>query len=147
MQQNREFNLFLTFYDKVIIIIGFIAPIAVGIIIYFDLFKGTGSDGPPAFFFGFIPIAILSFYLFWTLSIPYKIIVMPNDLVIFNSVIRKKKMQLNNIKSIMPYGGHRGIFVVKTDYGKVNIINQFDGFHEFIIILKNRNPAVELRGC
>jgi hypothetical protein len=51
------------------------------------------------------------------------------------------------IESIKPQGGKFGFLVVRTSQGKINLLNQFDGFHEFIIQLKASNPSIEIRGC
>ena len=47
----------------------------------------------------------------------------------------------------MPDSGQLGFLTIKTGYGKVRILNQFDGFHEFLLWLKTNSPSIELRGC
>ena len=92
-------------------------------------------------------LAILFFFLLWILSVPTLITLAGDGTVEFICRWRKWTMRAEAIQSIKPEGGHFGIFVVRTDRGKIRILAQFDGFHDFLTRLKARHPAVELRGC
>ena len=61
--------------------------------------------------------------------------------------MRKKLVRSTDIKSIKPEPSQFGFFVVTHKTGRIVVLNQFDGFHEFIGELKRSNPSVELRGC
>jgi hypothetical protein len=65
----------------------------------------------------------------------------------FICLVRRKSLAARDIRSITPDAGQIGIPAIRTDQGRVRILNQFDGFHEFIAWLKMSNPSVELRGC
>jgi hypothetical protein len=51
------------------------------------------------------------------------------------------------IQSIKPERSQFGFLVIRHTGGKIKILNQFDGFHEFIADVKGNNPLIELRGC
>ena len=58
-----------------------------------------------------------------------------------------ERKKYREIESIKPYSSQFGFLIVRTSGGKIRLLNQFDGFHDFILKLKTANPAVELRGC
>jgi hypothetical protein len=43
--------------------------------------------------------------------------------------------------------GSRHSIARRHDAGRVVLVNQFDGFHEFLTALEATNPSVEIRGC
>ena len=67
--------------------------------------------------------------------------------ITFISLLRRRSVSGGEIESIKPDRGQFGFLVVRAANRKIRLLNQFDGFHEFIINLKAINPSVELRGC
>jgi hypothetical protein len=108
--------------------------------------QSSNGDGPPRAV-GILWLGIVGWYWYWILSMPHTIGVSESGNVEFIGVTRTRRTTLREIKSIKPYTAQFGFLLVKTGSGKIRILNQFDGFHDFIIRLKTANPAVELRGC
>jgi hypothetical protein len=124
----------------------FVGPILFGLMIIFGKEIFQDPNGPPRFV-GLFPIVVMSWSWYWILSIPHKIVLSEDSSVEFVAVIRRWRLSLSQIKSIKPDAAFMGLFLIKTDTGKIRIFNQFDDFHEFLIILKSKNSALELRGC
>ncbi len=116
----------------------------VGLLVAGDAF-GSVEGGPPRLF-GIFWLAMVAFYWYWVLSIPHRIDVSETGQVKFISAVRRRLTTFHGIRSVMP-DAQLGFLIVRTDCGKIRIMNQFDGFHDFITRLKTANPAVELRGC
>lgn len=145
MQESKVYSLYLAKTDKLAIFAPVVIFTLVGIFFGLSLFRSMGG-GPPPFvaFFWLIPLG-----LFWylILSTPYRIHVDPTGEITFVSILRKRRVMAMEIESIKPQGGKFGFLVVRTSQGKINLLNQFDGFHEFITQLKASNPSIEIRGC
>lgn len=118
----------------------------IGLLIVSGIFLKADPSGPPRLF-GLVVLLIIGGNTFWILSFPHRIVVSPTGQVEFISLIQRRATSLSDIKSIKPQGGHFGFLVVRTSQRKITIVNQFDGFHDFIFLLKSRNPSVEIRGC
>ena len=105
----------------------------------------TGSKAPPVFV-GVFWFLIVGWNLFWILRFPHQIVLHSDGIIEFNSVIRKVRMNANEIKSMKPVNCTFGFLIVK---GKKNVrlLTQFDNFHEFVSRLKEFNPSVIIRGC
>jgi hypothetical protein len=88
-----------------------------------------------------------AWFWYFVLSIPNKINVYDNIEIEFVSLIRKKRVSPADIESIQPQASQFGFLLIKTSHGKIRILNQFNGFHEFISNLKANNPAIQLQGC
>jgi hypothetical protein len=54
---------------------------------------------------------------------------------------------MREINSIKPYGSQFGFPQIKTNTGKIRLLKQFDGFHDFLLNLEIVNPTVEIKGC
>jgi hypothetical protein len=107
---------------------------------------GQGSGPPPLFGLFWLGIVGIQWY-YWVLSLPHTIRVSDDNQIEFTSIIRRQRATPREIRSIAPYNSQFGFLVIKTDHGKIRLLNQFDGFHEFLTWLKANNPAVELKGC
>ena len=109
------------------------------------VFKNT-KGGPPEIIGVFFLIMAAWFWYFIS-SLPYQIKVYGNVEIEFVSLLRRRRISPMDIVSIRPYGSQIGFLLVKTNRGKIKLLNQFDGFHEFIANLKAANSSIELRGC
>jgi len=145
MREPKIYPLYLTRIDKITIFAPVIIFMLVGIFFGLSLSRSMGR-GPTPFlaFFWLIPIG---FFWYFILSTPYRINVDPTGEIEFISVLRKRRVMAMEIESIKPQAGKFGFLVVRTSQGKINLLNQFDGFHEFITHLKASNPSIEIRGC
>ena len=145
MPEPKTYTLYLTPSDKISVF----APIGVFTLVGFLLVSGLlqNAKGEPPQFIGIFFLAVVAWFWYFVLSIPNKIIVHDNIEIEFVSLIRKKRVSLTDIESIKPQASQFGFLLIKTSHGKIRILNQFDGFHEFISNLKANNPTIQLRGC
>lgn len=96
---------------------------------------------------GLIWFGIVIIYLFFFLSMPHRITLASDGTVEFISLWRRRTVRAEEIKSIRPEGSQFGFFMVRTERGKIRLLAQFDGFHDFLSRLQAMHPGVELRGC
>ena len=70
-------------------------------------------------------------------------------MIIIENLVKKygRLTAIDNLNLTIPSGQFFGFLVVRTKNKKIKILNQFDGFHDFILNLKSKNPLIELRGC
>jgi hypothetical protein len=97
--------------------------------------------------FGFLWLAVVGTFWYKVLTIPYQIDVVADGRATFVSLVRRVQVSPREIQSIKPQGNQLGFFVLKHSGGRLRLIGQFDGFHEFLSALKAANPGIELRGC
>jgi len=146
MTEVRTYSLYMSIYLKLVLfgtlglftVIGLLAALGPAIAFW---------DDDPQWLFGIFWLAILCWLWYVILSIPHRITVHADDQIEFVSILRRKQFLPLEIKSIKPEASQFGFLAVKTNRGKVRLLNQFDGFHEFLTNLKAKNPSVELRGC
>jgi hypothetical protein len=121
--------------------------LVISLLMFSGVLKDKRGQGPP-WFMGvfFLAVAGINGYIY-VLRVPYRIDVTDDGQVEFISMVRTKRVAVREIRSITPYAGQFGFLSIMTDQGKIRIVNQFDGFHEFLAWLKTKNPSVELRGC
>ncbi len=145
--EPKTYPLFMSFFDKVMIF-GMLGIFTAG-----GLFLLLGSPvipakgGPPPMVIGIFWLGMVSGVWCWILSIPYKIQVHETTEIEFISRMRRRGIKAMEIQSIKPERSQFGFLVIRHTGGKIKILNQFDGFHEFIADVKRNNPSVELRGC
>lgn len=101
----------------------------------------------PPLAFGLMWLAIGVIYLWFFLNMPYRITLTEDGTVEFISLWRRRRVRLDEIKSIKPAGSQFGFLMVRTERRKIRILAQFDDFHDFLARLQARHPGVELRGC
>jgi hypothetical protein len=143
----KTYNLYIQRSLKILIIIVLVVLLAVALLLISGVLKDKRGQGPP-WFMGVFFLAVAGFNAyFYVLRIPHRIEVTGDGQIEFISMVRRKRVAAREIRSIRPAGGQLGFLVVRTDQGKIHILNQFDGFHEFLAWLKTNNPSVELRGC
>lgn len=83
----------------------------------------------------------------WTLRIPRRIELHEDGRIVFHGPLRTLELYAHEISSIKPAGNSLGFHVLRHSRGKLQLLNQFDEFHDFLTRLKQSNPSVELRGC
>ena len=143
----KTYHLHIQRMLKVTIVVVLLFLVAFSGILFSGVIKDRKGQGPP-WFMGVFFLAAAGFNgYYWVLRIPHRIEVSADGHIEFISLARRKRFAARDIRSIVPAGSQVGFLVVRTDSGKVLILNQFDGFHEFLAWLKTNNPAVELRGC
>ena len=145
MEESQVYKLYVQPMLKVALALVFIAFAGGGVALLLPSILRDSKAPPPLV--GVMFLVMLLFSLGWILSLPTRIILAADGTVEFISRWRRQTMRAEAIKSIKPEGSHLGILVVRTDRGKIRILAQFDGFHDFLTRLKARHPAVELRGC
>jgi hypothetical protein len=118
----------------------------VGLRLASGVFLTDKGNGPPRFF-GLLWLGIVGWNWYWILFFPHKITVSETGEITSLSLLRRRSVSGAEIESIKPDRGQFGFLVVRTANRKIRLLNQFDGFHDFIINLKTMNPSVELRGC
>ncbi len=105
-----------------------------------------GSEGPPVWIF----VILLGFALFnaymW-LSFPFEIKVRDDSFIEFRSVFRRTTISPMEVKSVRAKPYALGFVDVVYQGGTVHLLNQMDGFHDFISTLKSLNPSVKIQGC
>jgi len=145
MEETQVYKLYVQPMLKVGLALGVMAFAGIWVALLLpSLLRGAKAPPPQV---GVMFLVILFFSLWWILNLPTRITLAADGTVEFISRWRKWTMRAEAIQSIKPEGGHFGIFVVRTDRGKIRILAQFDGFHDFLTRLKARHPGVELRGC
>lgn len=143
---KKSYSLYLSKF-LIFIVFGMLGIFAIMGIAFILGFGGhTRGDGPPRVI-GIIWLAIALGNGYWILSIPHRIEVSNSGEIEFISLMKRKRFRPIEILSIRPQSGHVSFLSIKTARGKIRILNQFDGFHEFITNLKAQNPTVELHGC
>jgi hypothetical protein len=93
-----------------------------------------------------LPIpAVLIAMQWWRL--PTRIQLFEDGRVRFESWVRKTEVNVGDICAIKPGSWSPGYLDVTTRRGKIRILTQYEGFHDFIARVKQLNPTVEIRGC
>ena len=87
-------------------------------------------------------------WLAWTtLRLPTLILFSPDGMIEFAGLIGRRRIPADSVISIRPGGNREGMLVLNHQHGKIYLLSQFDGFHDFLTELKRLNPLVELQGC
>ena len=146
MAEPMVYKLYLQPGMKLILALVLVAVLGFGVGLTSWSFWWPGPRAPPLPI-GLIWFAISAFYLWFFLKTPYRITLAEDGTVEFISILRRRRVRLDEIKSIKPAGSQLGILMVRTEGAKISILAQFDGFHDFLTRLRARHPGVELRGC
>lgn len=101
---------------------------------------------------GVVPFAVfwlIVIGVFWhmVLSLPHRIEMTPSGEITFVGALRTRKVDALEIESVTPQRSQFGFLKLKHSNGSILLLNQFDGFHEFLTVLRRLNPNVHLRGC
>jgi hypothetical protein len=148
MQDTKIYDLYLSLIFKIFVfgMLGLLLFIGI-VCIVADIFFFANGNGPP-WFFGIFMILIAGWNFYYIFSFPHRITLSDTDEILFTSLLRSRKISVAEIKSIKPDPSQFfGFLIIKTQNRKIKILNQFDGFHDFILNLKVKNQSIELRGC
>ena len=146
MAEPTMYKLYLQPGVKLVLGLVFIAVAGIGTAIALAPSLFPGPKAPPPLV-GVVLLVIFGAYLVWILYLPYQITLSQDGAVEFISVLQRRTVRAEEIRSIKPEGSKFGFFTVRTDRGKIRILAQFDGFSDFLTRLKALHPGVELRGC
>lgn len=104
----------------------------------------TRPEQNAPFWFGTLWLAAVLYGSYRSLKMPYLIKVAEAGLIRFVGV-RTTTVSSHDVISVRTVSV--GFLEVKYRGGKIWLLQQFTGFHEFLTELKRTNPNVELRGC
>jgi hypothetical protein len=141
----KTYTLYLSRWAKITSLIPVGIFTLMAILFLSGIFKNA-KGGPPEFI-GMFFLIMAAWFCYFISLLPYQIKVHGYVEIEFVSLLRRRRISPMDIVSIKPYGSQFGFLLVKTNRGKIKLLNQFDGFHEFIANLKAANPSIELRGC
>lgn len=105
-----------------------------------------GSDGPPVWVF-LITLGFALFISYMWLRFPFEIKVCDDSTIEFRSVFRRTSVSPMAVKSVRAKPYALGFVDIAHQGGTVHLLNQMDGFHDFISTLKSMNPSVRIQGC
>lgn len=146
MSDPKTYRLYLPLSVKGMIFAMPIFLMVFGLLLFLDILPFRGGLQPPKPV-GIIWLAMIAWLWYSILSIPHRIEVADSGDVEFRSLLRRRRMTSLEIVSIKPEASSFGFLVVRGSRKKIRLLNQFDGFHDFLVNLKAANPMVELRGC
>ena len=142
------YNLYLQRMLKVMAVVVLVILVLFALLLFSGRLEDKRGESPPWFMGVFFLVVVGFNAYYWVLRIPYRIEVTEHDGHLeLISLLRRKRIVARDTRSITPDAGQIGFLTIRTHQGKVRILNQFDGFHEFLAWLKAHNPSVELRGC
>jgi len=104
------------------------------------------SEGPPVWVF-VILVGFALFNAYMWLRFPFEIKVRDDSIIEFRSVFRRTTISPMEVKSVRAKRYALGFVDVVHQGGTVHLLNQMDGFHDFISTLKSLNPSVKIQGC
>jgi len=127
--------------------------IFVGVFFVVSLVLGTYAvlghweqSGPPWWIFS-LPVLVAGYWLLWMLRVPFEIGILDDGMIEFRSLLGKNRVQAREIESVKARRAALGLADVRCTSRKFHLLLQIDGLHEFLTILKTKNPDVEIRGC
>ena len=110
-----------------------------------SVFGLFGPDGPPFWLF-ILTFGVALIVSYQWLRFPFEIRVEDNSAE-FRSLFRTTIVPIAEIKSVAAKKYALGLVDVVHACGTVHLLNQMDGFHDFILTIKSANSAVEIKGC
>jgi hypothetical protein len=140
---NREYRLYLSPAQKVILALPLLAFLVVTSLVFVPSALSGEIPLPAAVLF----LGIMAYAAYYFLSMPHRIEVDEAGRVTFVSLFRRVRVSASEIRVIRPRATQLGFLVVEHAGGRINLLPQFDDFHVFLTDLRARNPRVELRGC
>lgn len=148
MPEAKTYELYLSLIFKIFVfgMLGLLVVVGLIFIVTGIFFFTEGNV--PFLIMGIFMTIIAGWNFFWIFSFPHRITVSVNGEITFVSLLRQRQTNVAEIESIKPDPSQFfGFLVVRTQNKKIKILNQFDGFHDFIMSLKSKKPSIELRGC
>ncbi len=142
---GRIYSLYLTPYSKLIIVFGAVFPLLLAIL-FLSAVLGTNSPATPPRWLGLVVLPIAAVTWYPILFFPRRIVVTDDAEIEVVSLLRRWHFNARDVLAIMPHPYALGILVLKHRSGKLWLLNQFDGFHEFLTLVKSQNPSIQLRG-
>ena len=146
MEEPGVYNLYLPRGTKLLLVLVLVAFSGAGVGMMSWSLLAPDPKAPPLAV-GLIWLAIAAINLFYLLSIPHRITLAADGTIEFISLVRRRTLRAEEIRSIKPAGSQFGFLLVRTERSKIRIPAQFDGFHDFLTRLQALHPGVELRGC
>lgn len=144
--EPKIYPLYISWFLKILMVLILILFTGVGVFLLWYTSVHTGENVPPPL----LAVAWLTATLLpwiWMLTIPYRIRVDDLGVIELKSIVRTRTVNPADIISIQPDASQLGFLVLKHRGGKIRLVHQFDGFHEFLNHLKSVNPSITLRGC
>jgi hypothetical protein len=81
------------------------------------------------------------------LRMPFEIKIHDDNMIEFRSVLRTTTISPVDIKPVRAKPCALGFVDVVHQKGRVHLLSQMDGFHDFISTIKSLNPTVKIAGC
>jgi hypothetical protein len=116
----------------------------IGIIL--EVMAKFGSDGSPVWVF-VIWFCVALFVAYMWLRIPFEIKIHDDAMIEFRSVLGRTIISPVEIKSVRAKPYALGLVDIVHQKGKVHLLSQMDGFHDFLSTIKSLNPAIKIEGC
>jgi hypothetical protein len=105
------------------------------------------EESMPLLIFALVWFSFLGFAWYHALSIPQAIVHHPDDSLEFRSPLRNRVVAITDLRSIEPVPNQFGFFRFRHKNGKIVALIHFDGFHDLLADIKQKNPDVRLLGC
>jgi len=105
------------------------------------------SQGAPGFV-AILWLGVVAWQWYVLLTLAYRIVLHEDGSMEWVALVRRVRMRPEDVREIGPdMAGQIGFFKVGYTGGKVRFINQITGFHEVLLHIKGRQPAVIIKGC
>jgi hypothetical protein len=102
--------------------------------------------GPPGFIL--LPWLLIMGWNWWVvLTLPHEIRLSEDGRIAFVSVLRTVTVGVPDLLSIRPIAFSTGFYTIRHRGGRLRVLLQFDGFHDFLTRVKGMNPSLQVRGC
>ena len=92
-------------------------------------------------------VRFCTFQRVYVAGFPFEIKLRDDSIIEFRSVFRRTTISPMEVKSVRAKPYALGFVDVVHQGGTVHLLNQMDGFHDFISTLKSLNPSVKIQGC
>jgi len=144
--EPKIYPLYLSLFLKSLMMLILVLFTGVGIfLLWYTIANPVDNTLPPLLAVLWLTAMLLPWI--WVLTIPYRIRVDDLGVIELKSIVRTRTLNPADIISIQPDIAQLGFLILKHRGGKIRLIHQFDGFHEFLNHLKSVNPSITLRGC
>ncbi|HET7584988.1 MAG TPA: hypothetical protein VFK13_08775 [Gemmatimonadaceae bacterium] len=117
--------------------------LVVGAFILWTSTHGT-TDGHFPVWIGVIWLAMMAWGIYRTSSMPHTIQVTNTGTIRFVGIFRSFAVEPGEVTAIR---GRGQMIEIRHAHGKIFILNQVTGLHEFLSDLQRVNPAVQIRGA
>ena len=125
----------------------FVAPcfmIVIGTLWIYIAVTRPGQNAPV--WFGILWLVGVLFSAYQSLKMPYRIEMMDSGQINFVGILATT-VSTQDVISVKQRAFSGGFLELKHTRGKIRLLQQFTGFHEFLTELKRVNPSVEITGC